>query len=86
MYKKEKTCIVMDVAIPTDGNVIQRKRKRKEIENLYVDTKLMWYMKCVCTGNNCSSWNGKKRFKERLASHTTKQSIDSLQRTAILGT
>jgi hypothetical protein len=47
---------------------------------LYVDTKLIWHMKCVCTGNNCSSWNSKKRFKERLGSRTRKQSINSLQK------
>jgi hypothetical protein len=29
MYKKEKTCIVMDVAIPTDGNVMQKGAEKK---------------------------------------------------------
>jgi hypothetical protein len=26
--KKEKTCILIDVAIPAGGNVVQKKRKR----------------------------------------------------------
>ena len=39
-----------------------------------------------CTSNNWSHWNSNEKFKENLETIPGKHSIDSLQKTAILGT
>ena len=39
-----------------------------------------------CTGNNWSHWNSNEKLKEKFGSIPGKHSIDSLQKTAILGT
>jgi len=38
------------------------------------------------TSNNWSHWNSNEKLKEKFGSCTGKHSIDSLQKTAILGT
>ena len=38
------------------------------------------------TGNNRSHWISNKRFKEKYVNHTGRHSIDSLRKTATLGT
>jgi len=38
------------------------------------------------TSNNWSHWNSNEKLKEKFGSGTRKHSIDSLQKTAILGT
>jgi hypothetical protein len=38
---------------------------------------------CGYIGNNCSHQNSDKRFKEKYGSHTGKESVDSLHKTAI---
>ena len=38
------------------------------------------------TGNNWSHWNGNEKLKENLEAVPGKHSIDSLQKTAVLGT
>jgi hypothetical protein len=39
---------VIDVAIPADRNAMQKEAEKKlNCKSLYVDTKLMWHMKCV---------------------------------------
>ena len=39
-----------------------------------------------CTSNNWSRWNGNKKLKKHLEAVPGKHSIDSLQKTAVLGT
>ena len=39
-----------------------------------------------CTSNNWSQWNSNEKLKENLETVPGKHSIDSLQKTAILGT
>ena len=46
--KKEKTWILIDVAIPADRNVMQKEAEKKlKYKSLCVEIKLMWNMKCV---------------------------------------
>jgi hypothetical protein len=42
--KKEKTCVLIDVATPAERNV-KRKRKRSENTRLYVQRQRMWNLK-----------------------------------------
>jgi hypothetical protein len=46
--KKEKTCILIDVAIPADRNVMQKEAVKKlKYNSLCTEIQRMWYMKCV---------------------------------------
>jgi hypothetical protein len=75
------------------GNTSGQKCHTKEAENklkyksLCVEIQRMWNMKCVIyTRGNCSHRNSNKRFKQSLESIPGKREIDSLQKTAVLGT
>ena len=79
--KKEKTCVLIDVAMPTDRNVVQKEAEKKlkykslcsEIHEVY-----------DYIGNNWSRRNSNKMFTEKFGSHTRKTRIDSPQKTALL--
>ena len=83
--KKEKTCTPIDVAIPADRNVVQKEAEKKlKYKSLCIEIQRMWNLKF--TSNNWSHWNSNEKLKEKLEAVPGKHSIDSLQRTAILGT
>jgi hypothetical protein len=45
--KKDKTCLLIDVATPSDKNVIQKEAEKKlKYENLSIEIQRMWNMKC----------------------------------------
>jgi hypothetical protein len=44
---KDKTCLLIDVAIPSDKNVIQKEAEKKlKYKNLSIEIQRMWNMKC----------------------------------------
>jgi 3-deoxy-D-manno-octulosonic acid (KDO) 8-phosphate synthase len=44
---KDKICLLIDVAIPSDRNVIQKESEKKlKYKNLSIEIKRMWNMKC----------------------------------------
>jgi len=46
--KKEKTCIVRDVALPADRNVMQKEAERKiKYKSLCTEVQQMWNMACM---------------------------------------
>jgi hypothetical protein len=46
--KKEKTCTLIDVAIPADRNVVQKEaEKRLKYESLCIEIQRMWNRKCT---------------------------------------
>jgi phosphoenolpyruvate synthase/pyruvate phosphate dikinase len=46
--KKEKTCILTDVAIQTDRNITQREAEKKlKHKSLCTEIQRMWNVKCV---------------------------------------
>jgi hypothetical protein len=76
---------LIDVAIPSDKNVIQKEAEKKlKYKNLSIEIQGMWNMKCfvipVITGIVSKSL---QKYLERI---TGQHSIDSLLKTAILGT
>ena len=86
--KKEKTCTLIDVAIPTDRNVVQKEAEKKlKYESLSIEIKRMWNLKCmiipVIIGANEIVT---RSLKKNLEAVPGKYSIDSLQKKAILGT
>ena len=86
--KKEKTCTLTDVAIPADRNVVQKEAENKlKYESLCIEIQRMWNLKCTiipviigATGIVARS------LRKNLEAVPGKHSIDSLQKTAILGT
>jgi hypothetical protein len=46
---KDKICLLMDVAIPSDRNVIQESEKKLKHKNLSIEIQGMWNMKCFVT-------------------------------------
>jgi hypothetical protein len=86
--KKEKTCTLIDVAIPADRNVMQKEAEKKlKYKSLGMEIQRMWNLKCtiipVITG---ATGMVTKSLRENLEAIPGKSSIDSLQKTAILGT
>jgi hypothetical protein len=80
--KKEKTCILIDVAIPADRNVTQKEAEKKlKYESLYIEIKRMWNRKCmiipVVIGATGMVTRG---LRKNLEAMPGKHSIDSLKR------
>jgi len=85
---KEKTCTLIDVAIPADRNVVQKKAENKlKYKSLCIEIQRMWNLKCtivpVITGATGIVTRSLRKNSEVAPE---KHSIDSLQKTAILGT
>jgi len=86
--KKEKTCTLIDVAIPADRNVVQKETEKKlKYKSLCIEIQRMWNQKCtiipVITG---ATGIVTRSLRKNLEAVPGKHSIDSLQKTAILGT
>jgi hypothetical protein len=46
--KKEKTCILIDVAIPADRNVVRKEKEKKlKYKSLCIEIQRMWNLKCT---------------------------------------
>jgi len=46
--KKEKTCTLIDVAIPVDRNVVQKEMEKKlKYKSLCIEIQRMWNLKCT---------------------------------------
>jgi hypothetical protein len=88
---KEKTCTLIDVAIPADRNVVQKGAEKKlKCKSLGIEIQRMWNLKCTiisviieATGVVTRSL---RELRKNLEDTPGKHSIDSLQKTAILGT
>ena len=86
--KKEKTCTLIDVAIPAERNVVQKEAEKKlKYKNLRIEIQRMWNLKCkiipVITG---ATGIVTRSLRKNLEAVPGKHSIDSLQKTAMLGT
>jgi hypothetical protein len=86
--KKDKICLMTDVEIPSDRNVIQKESENKlKYKNISIEIQRMWNIKCfvipVITGATGIVTKGLKIYLETIPG---KHSIDSLQRAAVLGT
>ena len=86
--KKEKTCTLTDVVIPADRNVVQKEAEKKlKYKSLSIEIQRMWNLKCtivpVIIGATGIVTRSLRKNPEAVPG---KHSIDSLQKTAILGT
>ena len=86
--KKDKTCTLIDVAIPADRNVVQKEAEKKlKYKSVCIEIQQMWNLKCTiivivigATGIVMRS------LRKNLEAVPGKHSIDLLRKTAILGT
>jgi len=86
--KKEKTCTLIDVAIPADRNVVQKEAEKKlKYESLCTEIQRMWNLKCTIIPAIIGATGIVTRsLRKNLETIPGKHSIDSLQKTAVLGT
>jgi len=86
--KKEKTWTLIDVAIPADRNVVQKEAEKKlKYKSLYTEIQRTWNLKCTIVPVIIGATGIVMRsLRKNLETVPGKQSIDSLQKTAILGT
>jgi hypothetical protein len=86
--KKEKTCTLIDVAIPADRNVVQKEAEKKfKYKSLCIKMQRMWNLKCMIVPIIIGATGIVTRsLKKNLETIPGKYLIDSLQKTAILGT
>jgi hypothetical protein len=87
-HKKDKTCLLIEVAIPSDKNVIQKEAEKKlKYKNLSIEIQRMWSMKCFVISVIIGATGiVSKSLQKYLETIPGQHSIDSLQKTAILGT
>ena len=85
---KEETCTLIDVAIPADRNVVQKEAEKKlKYNSLCIEIERMWNLKCTILPVIIGATGIVTRsLRKNLETIPGKHSIDSLQKTAILGT
>jgi hypothetical protein len=86
--KKERTCTLIDVAMPADRNVMQKEaEKMLKYKSLGIEIQRMWNLKCTIIPVIAGATGlVTKNLRKNLVATPGKLSIDSLQKTAILGT
>ena len=79
---------VIDVAIPADRNVVQKEAEKKLIyKSLCIEIQRMWNLKCTIIPIIIGATGIVTRsLRKNLEAVPGKYSIDSLQKTAVLGT
>jgi len=72
--KKEKTCTLIDVAIPADRNFVQKEAEKEvKIQGfMYRDTTNVESEMYDCTSDNWSHWNSNEKLNEKSGSCTGK--------------
>jgi len=72
--KKEKTCTLIDVAIPADRNVVQKEAEKKlKYRSLCIEiTTNVEPEMYDYTSNDWSHWNSNEKLKEKFGSCTRK--------------
>ena len=85
--KEEKTCTLLDVAIPADRNVVQKEAEKKKYKSLCTEIQRMWNLKCTIVPVIIGATGIVTRsLRKNVETVPGKHSIDSLQKTTILGT
>ena len=79
---KKKSCILIDVTIPADRNVMQKEAEKKlQYKSLCIELQQMWNMKCMITPLIIGATRiVTKGLKKNLEAILRKHSIDSLQK------
>jgi len=83
--KKEKTCTLLDVAIPADKSVVQKEAEKKfKYKSLCIEIQRMWNLKCTIVPVIIGA-NGivTRSLRKNLQAVPGKYSIDSYHKTTI---
>jgi hypothetical protein len=86
--QREKSCILIDMAVPTDRNVTPKEAEKKlKYSSLCIELEGVWSMKCVAV-SVIIGVTGKvtKGLKINVEAIPGKHSVYSSQQTAVLGT
>jgi hypothetical protein len=79
--KKDRICLLIDVAVASDRNIIQESEKKLKYKNLNIEIQRMWNMKCCVTLVIIGATGiVTKGLKECLETIPGNHSIDSLQK------
>jgi hypothetical protein len=85
--KKEKTFILIDVAIPANRKVTKKEAEKKNYKSLCIEIQRMWNMKCMIIPVKTGATGiVTKILTTNLEVIPGKLLTDSLQKTATLGT
>jgi hypothetical protein len=86
--KKAKPCTLIDVTITADRNVVQKEAEKKlKYKSLCIQIQRMWNLKCTITPVNIGATGIVTRsLRKNLEGIPEKHWLDSIQKTAILGT
>jgi len=86
--KKDKTCTLIDVAIPADRNVVQKEAEKKlKYKSLCIEMQRMWNLKYTIVPVIIGATGIVKRsVRKHVEAVPGKHSLDSQQKTAIIGT
>jgi len=86
--KKETTCILIDVAIPADRKAAQKQAEKKlKYKSLCIEIQRMWNLNCTIIPAIIGAIGIETRsLRKNLEAVPGKHSIDSLQKTAVIGT
>jgi hypothetical protein len=84
----EKTCTLIDVSIPEDRNVVLKEAEKKlKYKSLCIEIQRMWNLKCMIIPVIIGATGVVTRsLRKNLEAVPGKHSIDSLQKTTVLGT
>ena len=86
--RKEKTCTLIDVAIPADRITVQKEAKKKlKYKNLCIEIQRIWNLKCTIIPIIIGAIGIVTRsLGKNLEAVAGKHSIDQVQKLAIFGT
>ena len=85
MWQYPQTAI-SGVAVPTDSNIVQKEAEKK-LKRVHIEIQQMWYLKSkIIPGIIRATRIATKGLRKNLEAIPRKHSVDSLQKTAILGT
>lgn len=87
----KKVCIIIDVAVPHDGNIIEKEaEKRLKYKDLQIEVQRMWGMKCevipIIIGATGAISKNFKNYLTKIPGNDQKQTMRTLQKSALLGT
>jgi len=80
--KEEKTCTLIDVAIPANRNVVQKEAEKKlKYKSFCIEIQRMWNMKCMIIPEITGATGiVTKDLRKYLKAITGKHSVDSLKK------
>jgi hypothetical protein len=75
--KADKTCLLIDVAVPSDRNIIQMEAEKKlKYKNLSIEIQLVWNMKCFVIPVIIGAMGIVSKIKKRMCGNITRTTLN----------